>query len=100
MQYLNMEETLFCDREVFENDFVPEIFRFRNAQARNIVSAIRPGANGSRPLTLLIHGHPGTGKTTVVRRIFSEIRATDQHFIPVYLNCHAERKKFDIFTRW
>lgn len=99
MQYLNMEETLFCDREVFENDFVPEIFRFRNAQARNIVSAIRPGANGSRPLTLLIHGHPGTGKTTVVRRIFSEIRATDQHFIPVYLNCHAERKKFDIFTR-
>ena len=99
MQYLNMEETLFCNREVFEIDFVPEIFRFRKTQTRNIISAIRPGPHGSRPLTLLLHGHPGTGKTTVVRRIISEIRATDQHVIPVYINCPAGRKKFDIFTR-
>ena len=98
-QYLNMKETLFRDREVFEIDFDPEIFRFRETQISDIVSAIQPGPHGNYPHNLVLQGPPGTGKTTAVRRIFSEIRATGQRFIPIYINCYAGRSKFDIFSR-
>lgn len=97
--YLNQEETLFRNRDAFEIDFVPEIFNFREAQLKDIVFAIQPGLHGNSPLNLVLRGLPGTGKTTAIRRIFSEITETTQRLIPVYVNCQSERSRYAVFAK-
>jgi len=94
-----MKETLFLDRDVFEMDFIPEIFRFREAQVTKIVFAIQSGLQGNSPVNLVIRGPPGTGKTTAVHKIFSDIRASHEDIIPVYINFHVEGSKFGVFAR-
>jgi archaeal cell division control protein 6 len=97
--FLHLNETLFRNRDVFESDFSPEIFKFREEQVTKIRSAVQPGLRGNCPLSLVIRGLPGTGKMTAIRRIFHEIRESDQQLIPVYINSHAERSRFDVFAK-
>lgn len=98
-KYLEMKETLFLDRDVFEIDYIPELFRFREARINDIVAAVQPVNRGNKPVSLVIRGPPGTGKTTAVHRIFSDIRESQEGLIPVYINCHAEQSKLDVIIR-
>jgi cell division control protein 6 len=96
---LMWDETLFRDPEVFEFDYVPEQFQFRENQMRELAFQIRPGLRGGRPLNSICKGLPGTGKTTSVRKLFSEIEETTKKLVPVYINCQIDNTKFAIFSR-
>jgi cell division control protein 6 len=99
MKYLMSDQTLFRDRDVFEADYLPEQFNYRDAQLREMAFAIRPAVFGSRPNNVVLKGLPGTGKTTSVRHLFSEIRETTQRIVPVYVNCQNHHTRFMVFTR-
>ena len=60
-KYFEMKETLFLDLDVFEMDFIPEIFRFREAPVTKIVSAIQSGLQGNCPVNLVIKDPSETG---------------------------------------
>ena len=96
---LMWDETLFRDPEVFEFDYVPEQFQFRENQMRELAFQIRPGLRGGRPLNSICKGLPGTGKTTSVRKLFSEIQETTKKLVPVYVNCQIDNTKFAIFSQ-
>ena len=96
---LMWDETLFRDPEVFEFDYVPEQFQFRENQMRELAFQIRPGLRGGRPLNSICNGLPGTGKTTSVRKLFSEIEETTKKLVPVYVNCQIDNTKFAIFSQ-
>jgi cell division control protein 6 len=96
---LMWDETLFRDPEVFEFDYVPEQFQFRENQMRELAFQIRPGLRGGCPLNSICKGLPGTGKTTSVRKLFSEIEETTKKLVPVYINCQIDNTKFAIFSR-
>ena len=96
---LMWDETLFRDPEVFEFDYVPEQFQFRENQMRELAFQIRPGLRGGRPLNSICKGLPGTGKTTSVRKLFSEIEETTKKLVPVYVNCQIDNTKFAIFSQ-
>ena len=96
---LMWDETLFRDPEVFEFDYVPEQFQFRENQMRELAFQIRPGLRGGRPLNTICKGLPGTGKTTSVRKLFSEIEETTKKLVPVYVNCQIDNTKFAIFSQ-
>jgi cell division control protein 6 len=96
---LMWDETLFRDPEVFEFDYVPEQFQFRENQMRELAFQIRPGLRGGRPLNSICKGIPGTGKTTSVRKLFSEIEETTKKLVPVYVNCQIDNTKFAIFSQ-
>jgi len=93
------DETLFRDPEVFEFDFVPEQFQFRETQMRELAFQIRPGLKGSTPLNTICKGLPGTGKTTSVKKLFSEITDTTKKLVPVLINCQIDNTKFAIFAQ-
>jgi archaeal cell division control protein 6 len=99
MHYLNQEDNIFLNRDAFEIDFVPEIFNFREAQMKEIAFAVGPGLVGNRPLNQVLRGLPGTGKTTAVWRIFSEITDKSQRLIPVYINCQTDQSKYAVFCK-
>jgi cell division control protein 6 len=96
---LMWDETLFRDPEVFEFDYVPEQFQFRESQMRELAFQIRPGLRGGRPLNSICKGLPGTGKTTSVHKLFSEIEDTTKKLVPVYVNCQIDNTKFAIFSQ-
>jgi cell division control protein 6 len=96
---LMWDETLFRDPEVFEFDYVPEQFQFRENQMRELAFQIRPGMRGGRPLNSICKGLPGTGKTTSVRKLFSEISDSTKKLVPVYVNCQIDNTKFAIFSQ-
>jgi len=99
MKYLMSDQTLFRDRDVFEADWLPEQFNYRDAQLREMAFAVRPALFGSRPHNVVLKGLSGTGKTTSVRHIFSEIRETTQRIVPVYVNGQNDHTRFMVFTR-
>ncbi len=96
---LMWDETLFRDPEVLEIDYLPEQFEFRDAQMRELAFQIRPGLRGGRPLNTLCKGLPGTGKTTSIRKLFSEIEETTKKLVPVYINCQIDNTKFAIVSQ-
>lgn len=96
---LMWEETLFRDPEVFEIDYVPEQFNYRDTQMQELAFQIRPGLRGGRPLNTICRGLPGTGKTTSVRKLFTEIEETTKKLVPVYINCQIDNTKFAVFSQ-
>jgi cell division control protein 6 len=96
---LMWDETLFRDPEVFEIDYIPEQFNFREVQMRELAFQIRPGLRGGRPLNTICRGLPGTGKTTSVRKLFEEIEETTKKLVPVLINCQIDNTKFAIFSQ-
>lgn len=96
---LMWDETLFRDPEVFEIDYVPEQFNFRETQMRELAFQIKPGMKGGRPLNTVCRGLPGTGKTTSVRKLFAEIEETTKKLVPIHINCQIDNTKFAIFSQ-
>ncbi len=95
---LKWDETLFRDPEVFDPDFVPEQFNFREEQLKELAFQLRPGLQGARPMNTVCRGLPGTGKTTTVRKLFGEIEETTKSLVPVYVNCQIDNTTFGIIS--
>ncbi|MCU4717432.1 ORC1-type DNA replication protein [Halapricum hydrolyticum] len=95
---LSWDESVFRDEHVFEIDHVPETFRHRDSQMESLKYALRPAVRGSRPLNVIARGPPGTGKTTAVQKLFSELRAqTDVNVARV--NCQVDSTRYSVFSR-
>jgi cell division control protein 6 len=95
---LSSEETLFRNQEVFNPDYIPEQFLFRDGQIRELMFCLKPALSGGRPSSAFIHGEPATGKTTSVRLVFKELMEATSNVVPVYINCHLQSSAFRIFS--
>lgn len=93
------DHTLFRDRGVLECDHIPEQFNFREAQMKDLAFSLGPGLQGARPVNTILRGLPGTGKTTSVKRIFTEVEETSKRMVPVYVNCQSEKTLFAVLSR-
>ncbi len=96
---LMWDETLFRDPDVFEIDYIPDQFNYRENQMREMAFQLRPGLRGSRPLNAIIKGSPGTGKTTSIKKVFSEIDEMNSMMISVHVNCQIDNTKFLILSQ-
>jgi len=96
---LMSDQTLFRSIDVFEIDYVPGLFNYRENQLNDLAYQVRPALEGGRALSAICRGLPGTGKTTSVLRIFAELEQTTKKILPVYVNCQNDRTKYMVFSR-
>ncbi|MDG5777490.1 ORC1-type DNA replication protein [Haloarculaceae archaeon H-GB2-1] len=95
---LSWDESVFRDEHVFEIDYVPETFLHRQTQMESLKYALRPAVRGSRPLNVVSRGPPGTGKTTAVQKLFSELRRQDG-VQAIRVNCQVNSTRYSVFSR-
>ncbi|HNR58753.1 MAG TPA: ORC1-type DNA replication protein [Methanothrix sp.] len=93
------DETIFKDREVLEFDHMPEHFAHREPQMEALKFCARPALQGGRPVNALCLGPPGTGKTTAIFKLFSEMEAESSKAVPVHVNCQMDHTRHAIFLR-
>jgi cell division control protein 6 len=95
---LSWDESIFKNEHVFEIDYVPEVFRHRESQLETLKYALRPATRGSRPLNVMLRGPPGTGKTTAIQKVFSELD-TQPGVQAVRVNCQVDSTRYSVFSR-
>lgn len=92
------EETLFKNHEVFDPDYLPEHFSFRDAQIKELTYCLKPGMRNARPLNSFIFGVPATGKTTAVKILFQELEKATSKIVPVHINCQLYPTQYKIIS--
>lgn len=97
-EMLSWDETVFRDEHVFEIDYVPETFLHREDQTRQLQYALRPAVRGSRPLNAMVRGPSGTGKTTSLQLLSSELR-THTNVNVSHVNCQVDSTRYAVFSR-
>jgi cell division control protein 6 len=93
------DQTLFKDIEVFDIDFIPGQFDYRDTQIERLAFAVKPALMGGKVLNTICRGIPGTGKTTSVRKFFDEVEETTKKIIPIHINCQIDSSEYAIFSR-
>ncbi|RAP53370.1 MAG: AAA family ATPase [Methanosphaera sp. rholeuAM270] len=94
------DETIFQDMTVFNSDYVPENFKLREPQVREMALSLRPALMGGKPMNNLILGPPATGKTTAIKKLFEMAESDcEKELICVYVNCQLHSTKFEIFSK-
>ncbi|MCT9095047.1 ORC1-type DNA replication protein [Haloarchaeobius sp. HME9146] len=96
---LSWDESVFRNERVFEIDYVPETFEHRESQMQSLQYVLRPAVRGSRPLNAVVRGPPGTGKTTGVQKLFSELQAETSDVRTVRVNCQMNATRYSVFSR-
>lgn len=96
---LMWDETLFRDPDVFEIDYIPDQFSYREGQIMELSHLIRPAARGARPLNSVLRGLPGTGKTTCTKKIFTEIEEMTTPIVPIHINCQFENTRYAVLSQ-
>jgi cell division control protein 6 len=95
---LSWDESVFRDEHVFEVDYVPETFDHRETQLESLKYALRPAVRGSRPLNTVVRGPPGTGKTTALSKLFSELSGQPD-VRTVHVNSQLDSTRYAVFSR-
>lgn len=92
-------ETLIKNEGVFDPEYTPERFGFRDSQLRQLSLHLRPCLKGGTPVNTLVLGPCGTGKTTSVKMVFKEAENTSDKIVPVYINCQFNSTPFQVFAQ-
>lgn len=98
-RFLLPDQTLFKNQELFEFDYMPDQVLFRENQLAELAFRIRPGMEGMSCGNAICRGPPGSGKTTSVKYLFSEISEATRRILPIYLNCQTDQTKYAIYSR-
>ncbi|MBM4240418.1 MAG: AAA family ATPase, partial [Euryarchaeota archaeon] len=93
------DETLFRNEDVFNPDYIPENFKYRESQMEALAVCLRPTLRMGRPINAVILGPCATGKTTAVKKMFNKVEDRSDQVICVYINCQLQTTRFNIFAQ-
>ncbi|MFH1200160.1 MAG: AAA family ATPase [Candidatus Micrarchaeota archaeon] len=80
-------------------DFAPAELLYRGAQIQEIARAIKPLVSGQKPSNLFIFGPTGTGKTSSVKSVFSQLGEYSQKVSCIYVNCWEHSSKQAVLSK-
>lgn len=96
-------KTLFINRNVLRNEFIPNQIHFRDAQIRGVAQILSPALTGHKPSSLLIYGKTGTGKTVVtkyvLKRMAEKSKTIDTNVRTAYVNTRIASTEYRILSK-
>ncbi|MEE9130369.1 MAG: AAA family ATPase [Phycisphaerales bacterium] len=77
--------SIVTDTKPLSEEFLPTTFPGREAQLKELIEQVTPPGREWRPSHLWIHGPPGSGKSSTVRKMLGQL---EEHNIKTaYVNC-------------
>ncbi|MBI2079330.1 AAA family ATPase [Candidatus Micrarchaeota archaeon] len=95
----SVQNNIIRNEEVFYPDYLPEEMLHREKELREIVFNLKGVENKNRPPSIVIHGPPGTGKTSVIRYIIKELKEYTRRVAPVLVNCWNTPNRYGILNK-
>jgi len=87
--------SFFVNKGALQASYTPEIILHREEEIKQLASILAPALKGERPSNIFLYGKPGSGKTTSVKHIITQIESiTTQKKLKVkiiYLNCKLKK---------
>ena len=93
------DESIFRNIRVFNPDYVPDEFLFRESQMDALALCLRPALKGGKPVNTVVVGSCATGKTTSIKKIFEKVGEYSERIVCVYVNCQLHTTRFNIFSQ-
>lgn len=85
----NNESPVFRNRDVFEMDYVPDIYKYRDEQLTKMAMYSNSIKDNVAPKNLLLTGGNATGKTTTLKQFFKILDDEFGNVESVYVNCQV-----------
>lgn len=89
---------VFSDERALSPEFVPDSLPGREKELEELAKLIKPIAYSKRITPLLIHGPPGTGKTTCVKYVMEQLKEYSDSVYCVYVNCWSHSSKLAVLS--
>lgn len=93
---LDSSQTVFRNEAAFSPDFMPADILHREREIREIALNLAPLMGGRRAASIVLHGKPGTGKTTVAKHVVGQLKEATGRAQPVYINCAEQGYRYSI----
>ncbi|MDN5358320.1 MAG: archaeal cell division control protein 6 [Candidatus Diapherotrites archaeon] len=90
--------TILLRPEVLDTDYIPDVLPHREAQMKEIASAISYALDTGHSSNIFVVGPPGTGKTASVRYILRELSSYSPLTFQTYINCWVYRTRYSIIS--
>ncbi|MFH0905914.1 MAG: AAA family ATPase [archaeon] len=98
-EFLN-QNSVFVDKNKISQHYAPEKLPFRDKQIHSLTNWLSPALKKTKPHNIFVYGKVGTGKTTVVKNVVSQLDlcAKDQNLTVknIYLNCRNYQTKYAV----
>ena len=88
--------TVIGDKRVLSADFLPNRMVHRGQERQEIADALKPMIDGERPRNVLLHGPPGTGKSTMARYVVEKMRE-HVNLVSGHVNCWRYPSRFKLY---
>ncbi len=88
--------TVFKNEGVFSHDFVPAEILHRENETKEIAFNLAPIMKGKRAASMVLHGPPGTGKTTLAKHVLNQLKEATGRVHAVYVNCVEQGYRYSI----
>ena len=93
----NYVNSIISREEALRPDYVPTEALHRTNEMETIANSINPMIHGQSCSNLFITGPTGTGKTTCMKLVASQLRENTSKVIPVYVNCWERPTKMAVY---
>ncbi len=91
------QDSVFIDKSKISPHYAPEKLPFRDKEIKILSVWLSPVLKKTKPHNIFIYGKVGTGKTTVVKHVISNLLScAKEHSLPlytVYINCRNFQTK-------
>ncbi len=88
---------IFKDKKKTTPDYIPSKLPGRENECKDLASVLSDAFRGCIPMNIFIYGTPGTGKTSVIKRVFDDMekfqrnnKKSNVEVITKYINCREK----------